>query len=382
MGKAMRWLRGFFGVKVTKDLEIESEENRAKTAVGHSGRGGSTASATTSAALCNNPTTIPPNITPAEAAWLSSFFSDKDQSEHAIALAAATAAAADAAAAAANAAAAVVRLTRQGRGALFCRERLAAVKIQAIFRGYLGRKALRCLKGLVKIQALVRGYLVRRQAAAAFQGMQALMRAQASVRAHKFRRASANFNHHHPCCPRHSPSRTSTERFDGKTTIGIHPLPFEASVNGCDDDNLKIVEIDSLSSPLSCRIPTRSAEVRDFQNSGDLGTNGDKLRFSPAMSTPVTPANSVCVGSSSYFVSHAHKKNYMANTEAFRAKLRSQSAPKQRPSPKKSLPVMESRASVSGARMRVPSSWSKSQNVFNFKNVVIGKLDRSLDFGE
>ncbi|CAH9143746.1 unnamed protein product [Cuscuta epithymum] len=378
MGKAMRWLRGFFGVKVTKDLEIESEANRDKTTVGHSGRGGSTVPTTaTATALCNNPTTIPPNITPAEAAWLSSFFSDKDQSEHAIALAAATAAAADAAAAAANAAAAVVRLTRQGGGALFCRERLAAVKIQSIFRGYLGRKALRCLKGLVKIQALVRGYLVRRQAAAAFQSMQALMRAQASVRAHKFRRASANFNHH-PSCPHHSPSRTSTERFDEKTRIEIHPLPYEAPGN--DDDNLKIVEIDSLSSLLSCRIPTRSAEVRNFQNPDDLGTDGDKSRFSPAISTPVTPASSVCGGGSSYFGTHANKKNYMANTEAFRAKLRSQSAPKQRPSPKKSLSVSESRASVSGTRMRVPFSWSKSQNVVNFKNVVIGKLDRSFEF--
>lgn len=71
-----------------------------------------------------------------------------DPSKHAIAVAAATAAVAEAAQAAAQAAAAVVRLTSSGRcasntaayarGNLFgAREELAAVKIQAAFRGCL-----------------------------------------------------------------------------------------------------------------------------------------------------------------------------------------------------------------------------------------------------
>lgn len=92
--------------------------------------------------LCHNPATIPPNISPAEAAWLQSFYteSEKEQNKHAIAVAAATAAAADAAVAAAQAAVAVVRLTSYGRGTMFGgagHERWAAVKIQTVFRGYL-----------------------------------------------------------------------------------------------------------------------------------------------------------------------------------------------------------------------------------------------------
>lgn len=122
MGKVIKWLKGLFTTRQSNG--------------GRSGSGGATTAAT---GLCHNPTTIPPNITPAEVAWLSSFYGGEEHSNHAIAVAAATAAAADAAVAAAQAAAAaVVRLTRQERGVpLFCRERWAAVKIQAAFRGYL-----------------------------------------------------------------------------------------------------------------------------------------------------------------------------------------------------------------------------------------------------
>jgi len=132
MGRAIRWLKGLFGVKIDRERKENSNHG---TKWCHSDRD--------SRGLCHNPTTIPPNISPAEAAWLQSFYSEteKEQNKHAIAVAAATAAAADAAVAAAQAAVAVVRLTSHGNGrdTMFGggRERLAVVKIQTVFRGYL-----------------------------------------------------------------------------------------------------------------------------------------------------------------------------------------------------------------------------------------------------
>eukprot|EP01018_Ginkgo_biloba_P022987 Gb_36296 [translate_table: standard] len=110
----------------------------------------------------------------------------EDEQKHAIAVAVATAAAAEAAVAAAQAAAEVVRLTGLGRKT---REERAAIIIQATFRGYLARRALRALKGLVRLQALVRGHNVRKQANMTMRCMQALVRVQARVRARRLQMA-------------------------------------------------------------------------------------------------------------------------------------------------------------------------------------------------
>ncbi|KAL1370601.1 hypothetical protein HN51_000842 [Arachis hypogaea] len=63
------------------------------------------------------------------------------------------------------------------------KEDLAAIKIQAYFRGHLARRAYGALRSIVKVQALVRGVFVRKQSHIAMQCMHAILRLQLRVRA-------------------------------------------------------------------------------------------------------------------------------------------------------------------------------------------------------
>ncbi|TKW21534.1 hypothetical protein SEVIR_4G125400v4 [Setaria viridis] len=94
-----------------------------------------------------------------------------------------------------------VARTAAARGRAGSREERAAVRIQAFYRGYLARRARRALRGLVRLQALVRGHQVRRQVHLTMRCMQALVSAQARVRArhltshpHAARRATARLD--------------------------------------------------------------------------------------------------------------------------------------------------------------------------------------------
>ncbi|GFZ04204.1 hypothetical protein Acr_16g0008280 [Actinidia rufa] len=277
-------------------------------------------------------------------------------------------------------------------------EKWAAIKIQTVFRGYLARKALRALRGLVKIQALVRGYLVRKRATATLHSMQALIRAQASVRSQRALRLLNKDNRLHP----EIRARRSTERFD-ETRSEFHSKRLSMSIENYSinafEGSPKIVEIDTYkprsrsrrmnasisdsgedrhyqiaSSPLPCAIPTRLfiPNCRDYE----LGFTGNECKFPTAQSTPrfatinksnapVTPAKSVC--GEGVFRQYSNFPNYMLNTQSFRAKLRSHSAPKQRPESKKKQSlheIMASRTSLSGVKMQ--RSYSQVQEVFDF----------------
>ncbi|KAJ8557719.1 hypothetical protein K7X08_004485 [Anisodus acutangulus] len=389
MGKATRWFKGLLGMKKEKenvDHMSNSSEKRDKK------RWSFAKSSKDSTGSDQNPTDYPGSNPVVDSNWLRSYISEKEQSKHAIAVAAATAVAADAAVAAAQAAVAVVRLTSQGRGVMFngVREKWAASKIQTVFRGYLARKALRALKGLVKLQALVRGYLVRKRAAATLHSMQALIRAQASVRSQRARRSMIN-----DIRPEIR-ARRSIERFD-EYRNEFHSKRLstsnETSYDGF-DESPKIVEIDTyrtksrsrrmnnpcmsesgdeqhynaMSSPLPCPLPARLSipDCRHLQDVNWSFLADEQCKFASAQSTPrfagsgqsnapPTPAKSVC--GDGYFRPYANFPNYMSNTQSFRAKLRSHSAPKQRPEPgpKKRLSlneIMASRTSFSGVRMQ------------------------------
>lgn len=405
MGKATRWLKGLLGMKKEKENVVDNFSNYAEKkekkrwSFARSGKG--------PVEVGQVAMNIPANIPVTDTAWLRPFMaeSEKEQNKHAIAVAAATAAAADAAVAAAQAAVAVVRLTSQGRGTLFNggREKLAAVKIQTFFRGYLARKAHRALKGLVKLQALVRGYLVRKRAAATLHSMQALIRVQSAVRSQRARRSSISCDYRYPPEIR---ARRSIERFDECRSEfhskRLSSAAYDTCVNGF-DESPKIVEIDTykpksrsrritnsncmsdsggddqhvqqaMSSPLPLPCPAVPARLsipdcRHFQEF-DWSFLGEECRFATATahSTPrfgnsgwtnvaVTPSKSVC--GDSFFRPYTNCPSYMANTQSFSAKLRSHSAPKQRPEPgpgqKKRLSlteIMASRSSFSGVRMQ------------------------------
>ncbi|XP_074312494.1 protein IQ-domain 26-like [Silene latifolia] len=330
--------------------------------------------------------------------WFKEYLIDErenEQSKHAIAVAAATAAAADAAVAAAQAAAAVVRLTSQRRGDLFTAdgtERWAAVKIQSFFRGYLARRAHRALKGLVKLQAHVRGYLVRKQAAATLHSMQSLIRAQATVRSLRANQSLTQNNK----LQSDFRSRRSMERFDETKTDQFHSNRLWTS---CDPYNSpyegspKIVEIDTykpksrsrrLNNPSmydfgndDFQYPTMSSPLPSIphQSAYDWSYYGEEGRVCTAQNTPrftnsirpnapPTPARSVC-GDGLF------RPSYMGDTKSFRAKLRSQSAPKQRPAdrPRKGISLdelMAARNSVSGGVLRMQRSCSHLQESLNY----------------
>ncbi|URE31963.1 IQ calmodulin-binding motif family protein [Musa troglodytarum] len=425
MGRAARWLRRLWSSskqsKEPKDCPGHGAEDRTEKkrwSFRRSRNSGDVApgqNASTAAAI--------------EAAWFKSFYaeSEKEQSKHAIAVAAATAAAADAAVAAAEAAVAMVRLTSSGVGAVFggggVLERLAAVRIQTAFRGYLARKALRALKALVKLQALVRGFLVRKQAAATLHSMQALVRAQAAVRARRARNLLPDDGNLVPEIRR----RRSLERFAdprGLQTSSFQNRRFSTSIDSpILARSPKIVEIDTcrtkprsarraslpavdpaddvplyaFSSPLPCQIPARISipSRRNFQEN-DWCINGEKCRLSAtAQSTPRymnsfgNVAESVCVAESVFrpYSSVSSSPSYMANTQSSKAKVRSQGAPRHPPESaesRKRQPLgevnLEASANFGGTGMHKPRS--QVQEAFSFKRAVIGRLDRSSEPGK
>ncbi|XP_021770661.1 protein IQ-DOMAIN 1-like isoform X1 [Chenopodium quinoa] len=118
---------------------------------------------------------------------------DKEQTKHAYSVAIATAKAAEAAVAAAQAAAEVVRLTAtttpvSGKS----KEEAAAIKIQTAFRGYMGRRTLRALRGLMRLKAVMQGQAIKRQTTNTLKSMQTLARVQSQVHERRQKMAEEN----------------------------------------------------------------------------------------------------------------------------------------------------------------------------------------------
>ncbi|KAG0481266.1 hypothetical protein HPP92_012124 [Vanilla planifolia] len=173
-------------------------------------------------------------------------------------------------------------------------EEIAAIKIQASFRSFLARKALRALKGLVKLQALGRGFLVRKRTAQALRSVQALLTVQARARAHRARMAEEV----HAMPPRESFQKMTRE------------LQLEQYLYGEARERWILGIQKSTSAPPSLT---------------ELSSGSRSARFE---SSSFTKAKN---GPPGIEVGFHLSRNYMAKTESWRAKVRSHSAPRQRP---------------------------------------------------
>ncbi|XP_059632479.1 protein IQ-DOMAIN 19 isoform X2 [Cornus florida] len=426
MGKTSKWIKNFLTGKTDKGKEKDKKTSNQST---------------TTTISTENPTTpisIPPTTPKEKRRWSFRRSSatatvqkdpssadiiatappavlepENEHKKHAMAVAAATAAAADAAVAAAQAAAAVIRLTAVHNGRTSAIEEAAAIKIQSVFRSYLARKALCALRGLVKLQALVRGHLVRKQATTTLRCMQALVTVQARARAQRIKMVDeTNPNNQRQFNQRKIALDNRFRQTDYEMDRGM-------------EENIKIVEMDLGESKGSTKsrnsdsnnpqeeraehrfsthyreftkqdhqqispAPSALTEMSPRASSGhfeeySFGTAQSSPQYHSAVSKPdpsrVPFAFPRAEYSESLYNDYPFYPNYMANTESSKAKLRSHSAPKQRPDsferqPSRRRPSIEGRNVPRAVRMQRSSSHVGS-TAQNYQYPWSIKLDRS-----
>ncbi|KAK6122682.1 hypothetical protein DH2020_043566 [Rehmannia glutinosa] len=246
--------------------------------------------------------------------------------------------------------AAVIQLSVATSGRASSVEDGAAIKIQSVFRGYLARKALNALRGLVKLQALVRGHLVRKQATDTLRCMLALVTAQARARAQRLHMAEeAKFI---------AQMQFTSRKFTQEDKFKKLNQDFDRSPK----ETIKIVEMDlgeykpvtkarnSYSNhrqfnrtehKISTKIsPSSPSAITDHMSPRTCSNHFEEYSFSPqcyypALAKPDPSKSPFAYPRSEYAESfyndYPFYPNYMANTRSSIAKLRSHSAPKQRP---------------------------------------------------
>ncbi|PPD99208.1 hypothetical protein GOBAR_DD03782 [Gossypium barbadense] len=84
------------------------------------------------------------------------------------------------------------QLNTDARFAGKSKEEVAAIKIQAAFRAYLAKRALRALRGLARLKSLMEGPAARRQAAGSLRCLQTLSRMQCQIHARRTRMMEEN----------------------------------------------------------------------------------------------------------------------------------------------------------------------------------------------
>ncbi|KAG6435585.1 hypothetical protein SASPL_100459 [Salvia splendens] len=229
-------------------------------------------------------------------------------------------------------------------------EAAAATKIQAVFRGYLARKALNALRGLVKLQALVRGHLVRKQATATLRCMKALVAVQTRARAQRLKMAAQDSQF--------------LDQTNYTHRISTHDNMFRNS-NYQDfglEENVKIVEMDQGDYKPTTR--ARNSYSNHTWSKQDHHESDITSSLATAESSPLQCYSAVLSKAEEARLPFSYPRSeyaeslcndcpgYMANTQSSRAKVRSHSAPRQRPP--EGPPVLESRRRPSIEGRNVP----------------------------
>ncbi|WCJ43914.1 IQ-domain 19 [Euphorbia peplus] len=208
-------------------------------------------------------------------------------------------------------------------------EHASATRIQAAFRSYLAKKALCALKALVKIQALVRGYLVRRQTTATMRQMHALMAIQVRARFHRIQLAQES-------------SQLIVRSQSSRHETGL-TRSYKEMINWNTYETERVLK--HRHDYLTSSAKRREHKPRKYY-SGELSISKRDQEYefsfstahnSPQIRSPSPTAAAAFPGRASFtyqkpdYVHHVPSPNYMSNTESSKAKVRSQSEPKQRP---------------------------------------------------
>ncbi|KAI6670304.1 hypothetical protein NL676_005189 [Syzygium grande] len=320
-------------------------------------------------------------------------------SKHALSVALAAAAAAEAAAVAAQVAAEVAKLTSNPHPLFHqCKkevdepyiaiihqdtthitrqnerkgQELAAIRIQAAFRGFLARKALRALRGIVRLQAIIRGRAVRRQAMTTLKRLQSIVDINSQVCATRSHNVQRNLHCDENCQIKHiryKVDKNSQRRWDDsllskKDAEALFSSKKEAAlkrerIKGYSFNHRKSAESEHRKPSGRWRywleqwVDTQLAKSKEFEDLDPVLTSHpkskdeDKRQFKPKNSPrkqqfePLDSPQSAprryprhkkqCSMGDDNFQSLPAIPTYMATTESAKAKARSLSSPKLRP---------------------------------------------------
>ncbi|KAM7476907.1 hypothetical protein LguiB_024150 [Lonicera macranthoides] len=224
-------------------------------------------------------------------------------------------------------------------------EYAAAIRIQAVFRSYLARKALCALRGLVKIQALVRGHLVRKQTTSMLRSMNALMAIQLRARVHRIQKSEESQSQ---LLIERRTSHSEARNYSKSKSVHKH-------VTNPETERTEHGFIRHHSSSLSVSKQEHQFSLYTGMSSRTYDTHFDAFLYNAAQKSPQNyPTGPNCRTEKT---GYEDGPSYMANTESSRAKVRSQSEPKRRPVTQKSRRTASSdmRTVTPGNQTRVSS---------------------------